>query len=73
MQVNLMFCRLDKFDREAYIWDVNWVTHLGGGGLYSRGHINAILLYNNKNKPLGTNGPLGKKWLRQNSRHTYTF
>ena len=24
-----------------------------------------------ENKPLGTNGPLDKKWLRQNSRHMY--
>ena len=43
--VNLMFCRLDKFDglysgRRAYIQgtyirDVNWVTYLGG--VYSVG------------------------------------
>ena len=25
------------------------------------------------NKPLGTNGPADKKWLRQNSRHTYVL
>ena len=39
--INLMFSRLDKFDRSlfegvyiwaAYIWDVNLDTYLGGGG-----------------------------------------
>ena len=56
--VNLMFCRLDKFDglysgrgayiQGTYIQDVNWVTYLGG--VYSVGliygeRINGILRY----------------------------
>ena len=40
--VNLMFCRLDKYERlifgwridgRAYIRDINWVTYLRGGGV----------------------------------------
>ena len=34
--------------REAYIWDINWVSYLGAYlqvGLVYRGHINRILRY----------------------------
>ena len=47
-----MFSRLEKFDGPifevayiwqggggGYIWSVNWVRYLGGGGVYLRGFI----------------------------------